>query len=89
MNALSSPAVEADVDDGGRLVVASVPEQPKPEREVAVLVVGEERLVEPAGLEEGVTPVERGGRTARRSRLEVGLGQRTAVVARHAIPPTW
>src|SRR5947207_3491941 len=53
------PLVERD---GVVDVEAAVAGEPKPEGEVAVLVVTEEALVEPAELDERAAPVERGSR---------------------------
>jgi hypothetical protein len=57
------------VDDGVRHVEAAVAPQAHPEREVHVLEVAEEALVEAAGVEERVPPVQRGGRAWREDLL--------------------
>lgn len=50
------------VDDRVRHVEAAVAPQAHPEREVHVLEVAEEALVETAGVEERIPPIESGGR---------------------------
>jgi len=53
------------VDDRVGDVQAAVAPQPHPEREVHVLEVAEEALVETSGVDERVPPIERGGRAGR------------------------
>ena len=85
MNGLSSPAVEKPTwrTTASGIEEAAFAQQPQPEREVAVLVVGEERLVEPSCGEERVAAVEGrcGARREDLARVEVRLGERPSVVA--------